>query len=171
MHLDTSTMSYQSTTIIFTIMSTCIPRWTRNKGHHRIWQICFISRYYTEYWLQLHYMTNVMILTAIVNFPFLCSNIPLSPYGVYISQWIRYARACFACGDFSKRGKLLAKKLMLQGYNESRLSHHFANSTVVIMALFVITNYHLYICWMTCFIEFVRLSFPYWLWRRVIPYT
>jgi hypothetical protein len=47
---------------------------------------------------------------AIVNFSFLCSNIPLSPaYGVYISQLIRYARACFAYEDFSKRGKLLTK--------------------------------------------------------------
>jgi hypothetical protein len=55
---------------------------------------------------------------AIVNFPFLCtcSNIPLSPaYGVYISQLIRYARACFAYEYFSKRGKLLIKNLMLQG--------------------------------------------------------
>jgi hypothetical protein len=34
---------------------------------------------------------------GIVNFPFLCSNIPLSPaYGVCIYQLIRYARACFA---------------------------------------------------------------------------
>ena len=56
---------------------------------------------------------------TIVNFSFLCSNIPLSPaYGVYISQLIRYARACFAYEDFSKRGKLLTKKLMLQGYND-----------------------------------------------------
>jgi hypothetical protein len=47
---------------------------------------------------------------AIVNFPFLCSNIPLPPaYGVYISQLIRYARAYFAYEDFSKRGKLLTK--------------------------------------------------------------
>ena len=31
----------------------------------------------------------------IVNYPFLDSNIPSSPaYGVYISQFIRYARAC-----------------------------------------------------------------------------
>jgi hypothetical protein len=59
---------------------------------------------------------------AIVNFPFLCRNIPLSPaYGVYISQLVRYARACFAYEDFSKGGKLLTKKLMLQGYNESHL--------------------------------------------------
>jgi hypothetical protein len=33
---------------------------------------------------------------AIVNFPFLCSNIPLSSvYGVSISQLIGYARTCF----------------------------------------------------------------------------
>jgi hypothetical protein len=39
---------------------------------------------------------------AIVNFPLLCSNIPLSPdYGVY--------------EDFSKRSRLLTNKLMLQG--------------------------------------------------------
>jgi hypothetical protein len=75
---------------------------------------------------------------AIVNFPFLCSNIPLSPaYGVYISELIRYARACFAYEDFLKRGKLLTHKLMLQGY-ESR--HHFANSTVAIMTFFAIKN-------------------------------
>ena len=47
---------------------------------------------------------------AIVNFPFLCSNILLSPaYGVYISQLIRYARACYAYDDFLKRGQLLTK--------------------------------------------------------------
>jgi hypothetical protein len=41
---------------------------------------------------------------AIVNFHFLCSNIVLSPtYGVYISQFIQYTIACFACADFSKR--------------------------------------------------------------------
>ena len=44
-HLDISMMSYQSTIIIFTIMSTYISRSTRNKQHHRIWQICFTSRY------------------------------------------------------------------------------------------------------------------------------
>jgi hypothetical protein len=36
------------------------------------------------------------------------------------------------------------------------------------MTLFVITNYQKLICWMICFIFFVRLAFPYWLWRRVI---
>ena len=51
---------------------------------------------------------------AIVNFPFLCSNVPLSLY-VYVSQLIRYARACHAYDDFLKRGQLLTKKLMMQG--------------------------------------------------------
>jgi hypothetical protein len=68
---------------------------------------------------------------AIVNFPFLCSNIPLLPaYGVYISQLIRYARACFAYEDSSKRGKLLTEKLMLQGYNLVQ-GHHFASNYLV----------------------------------------
>jgi hypothetical protein len=63
---------------------------------------------------------------AIVNFPFLCSNIPISPaYGLYISQLIRYARACFTYEDFSNRDKLHTKKLMLQGYNESCLESSF----------------------------------------------
>jgi hypothetical protein len=39
------------------------------------------------------------------------------------------------------------------------------------MTLFRITNYHWSICWMICFIQFVRLSFPYWIWRRLFPYT
>jgi hypothetical protein len=66
-----------------------------------------------------YYMTNVF---AIVIFPFLCSDIALSPvYGKYISQLIQYARACFAYENFSKWGQLLTRKLMLQDYNEGRL--------------------------------------------------
>jgi hypothetical protein len=67
-------------------------------------------------------MTKVMILTL----QFLCSNIPLSSaYGVYVSQLIRYTRICFVYEDFSKRGKLLTNKLMMQGYNESRVKSSF----------------------------------------------
>ena len=58
----------------------------------------------------------------IVNFPFLDSNIPSSPaYGVFISQLIRYARACTNYKDFVARGKLLSTKLLDQGYNIKRL--------------------------------------------------
>ena len=63
---------------------------------------------------------------SIVNFPYLCSNIPSSPaYSVYVSQLIRYARACSAYDQFLNRGKLLTDKLLLQGFQQSRLMAAF----------------------------------------------
>ena len=53
----------------------------------------------------------------IVNFPFICSNIPTAPaYGVYLSQMIRYSRACGSYQDFLDRGLLLTRKLLNQGF-------------------------------------------------------
>ena len=53
----------------------------------------------------------------IVNFPFICNSIPAAlVYGVYISQMIRYSRACGCCQDFLDRGFLLTRKLLNQGY-------------------------------------------------------
>jgi hypothetical protein len=53
----------------------------------------------------------------IVNIPFICSNIPAAPvYGVYISQMIRYSRACGSYQDFLDRGLLLTRKLLNQGF-------------------------------------------------------
>ena len=53
----------------------------------------------------------------IVNFPFLCSNIPSSPaYGVYVSQLIRYARASNQYESFLTRGVLFTNKLLTQIY-------------------------------------------------------
>ena len=53
----------------------------------------------------------------IVNFPFICSNIPAAPaYGVYMSQLVRYSRACISYHDFLDRGLLLTKKLLHQGF-------------------------------------------------------
>jgi hypothetical protein len=49
------------------------------------------------------------------EFPFICSNIPAAPaYGVYIyiSQLIRYSRACGSYQDFLDRGLLLTRKLL-----------------------------------------------------------
>jgi hypothetical protein len=52
----------------------------------------------------------------IVNFPFICSNIPATPaYGVYISQFMRYSRACGSYHDYRYRGLLLTRKLRNQG--------------------------------------------------------
>ena len=63
---------------------------------------------------------------SIVNFPYLCSNIPSSPaYGVFVSQLIRYARACSSYEQFLRRGKLLTNKLIKQDYQQSRLKSSF----------------------------------------------
>ena len=53
----------------------------------------------------------------VVNYPFIRSDIPASPaYGVYISQLIRYSRACVQYNDFLDRAQLLTQKLLKQGY-------------------------------------------------------
>ena len=58
----------------------------------------------------------------IVNFPFLSSNVPSAPaYGVYVSQLIRYARACSNYQDFMERKKVLTTKLLSQEYQKSKL--------------------------------------------------
>ena len=58
----------------------------------------------------------------ITNFPFLSSNIPSSPaYGVFISQLIRYARACSSYECFIRRAMWLSNKLLGQGYVEEHL--------------------------------------------------
>ena len=47
-----------------------------------------------------------------MNFPFICSNIPAAhAHGIYISQLIRYSRACGSYQDFLDSGLLLTRKL------------------------------------------------------------
>jgi hypothetical protein len=70
---------------------------------------------------QLYDKRNDFIF-SIVNFPYLCGNIPASPaYGVYISQLIGYARACLTYNQLLVRGSLLTNKLMSQEFQQSRL--------------------------------------------------
>jgi hypothetical protein len=58
----------------------------------------------------------------IVNFPFVSSNISVSPvYGGYISQLINYSRAYVQYSDFLDRAQLLTQKLLKQGYVAPRL--------------------------------------------------
>ena len=53
----------------------------------------------------------------IMKFPFICSMIPAAPaYVVYISQLIRYSRACISYQDFLDIGLLLTRKLLNQGF-------------------------------------------------------
>ena len=46
-------------------------------------------------------------------------------YGVYISQFIRYARCCSYYDDFGYRHKLLVDRLLSQGYEVKRLRNSF----------------------------------------------
>jgi hypothetical protein len=71
---------------------------------------------------------------AIVNFPFLCSNIPL------LAASIRKSMFC-VWQLFKARPT------------------HFANSTVALMTFFAITNFHWPICWIISFIPIVGSSF------------
>jgi hypothetical protein len=64
-----------------------------------------------------HYEKRDDFNFPIVDFPFICSNIRAAPaYGVYISQLIRYTRACNFYQDFLDRGLLLTRKLLNQGF-------------------------------------------------------
>ena len=63
---------------------------------------------------------------SIVNFPYLCSNIPASPaYGVFVSQLIRYCRASSKYQDFVSRSIRLVSRLTEQGYVLPRLKAAF----------------------------------------------
>ena len=61
-----------------------------------------------------HYDKRDDVNFLIVNFPFICCKIPTaSAYGVYISQLIRYFRACGSYHDFLDRGLRLTIKLLI----------------------------------------------------------
>ena len=62
----------------------------------------------------------------IVNYPFMESNIPINPaYGVYVSRLIAFARICTDFKDFAERHKLLASKLLKQGFSKQKLKKVF----------------------------------------------
>ena len=64
-------------------------------------------------------MTNVTISISTSQ---IFRNIPTSPaYGVFISQLIRYARACSSYGCFILRATRPSNKLLEQGYVKERL--------------------------------------------------
>ena len=62
----------------------------------------------------------------IVNFPFLDGDVPrLHSYGVYIPQFIRFARVCSHIDDFNTRNKCLTAKLLKQCYRYHKLRKAF----------------------------------------------
>ena len=101
------------------------------------WRIFFIHTYYIK--TVVEHVECVLttrkyikqkdangFLFHITNFPFLSSNIPSSPaYGVFISQLIRYSRACSSYECFILRARRLSSKLLKQGYLVERLKSSF----------------------------------------------
>jgi hypothetical protein len=118
----------------------------------------------------LHYMTSVMILTLqssaflfyVVIYHFHMLVVTISPSWFDIIYW-------FCVSELFKARSTTEKKLILQGYNESRLESSFCKfygryNDLVCDCKLSLT--HIHVCWVICFIPFVRLSFPYCL----IPY-
>ena len=65
--------------------------------------------------------------SEIVNCPFLDRDVPRSPsYGVYISQLVRFARACSNVDDFKNRDLFLTAKLLKQGYSYHKIQKAFS---------------------------------------------
>ena len=63
----------------------------------------------------------------IVNFPFLDGDVPTStPYRVFISQLIQFARVSSHVVDFNARNKILTAKLLRQGYPYHKLRKTFS---------------------------------------------
>ena len=61
----------------------------------------------------------------IVNFPYLCGNIPKKQsYGVFISQIIRYCRVCSEYENFIEECRLLVRKLLSQGYKKEIMKYY-----------------------------------------------
>ena len=84
--------------------------------------LCLQRQSFFTFILLLCYFTTNRIIFPTVNVPFLSSNIPSAPaYGVYVSQLIRYARACSNYQDFMERGKVLTTKLLSQEYQNTKL--------------------------------------------------
>ena len=64
----------------------------------------------------------------IVNFPFLDSDAPRStPYGVYISQLIRFARVSSHADDFNTRNKVLKQNFSDKDIDVIQFVRRFQN--------------------------------------------
>ena len=121
-HTDTSMTYCQSITKILRIIWVrCIPLNLRSKTRRRATPLL-------PTWIYSCRSSDGQLRTSlcdkrddfnfhITNFPFLGSNIPSSPaYGVFISQLIRYAKACSSYECFILRAARLSSKLLRQGY-------------------------------------------------------
>ena len=62
-----------------------------------------------------------------VNLPFLDGDVPRSPsIGVYISQFIRFAKGCSNINDFNNRNLFFTAKFLQQGYRYHKIRKAFS---------------------------------------------
>ena len=93
---------------------------TWDQLHHTEHHFCFLPRFTTVDWEGWDFNNHI------TNVSFLSSNIPSSPaYGEFISQLIRYARACSSYECFILGAWQLSIKLLKQGYIVEHLTSSF----------------------------------------------
>ena len=133
--------------------------------------ITTFTQYIHQNWKLLLWTSNGQLSTKlndkrdnfdfrIVNFPYISSNIPESTvYDAYISQSIRYARACTLYTDFICRGRALTQKLLTEGYVNNNWKFIPGNSSVATLTSFALIKFHSHSYWvMWAFHDF------YWIW-------
>ena len=113
-----------------------LSKWASSQGYYWHWKVCFLP--WHSHWnrqpgkIKKKNDKHDDFIFPIVNFSFISSNIPASPaYGVYISQLVRYSRACAQYSDFIDRVQLLTQKLLKQGYIAHKLKSSLQTSTVI----------------------------------------
>ena len=73
-------------------------------------------------------MINVTILIFKLSFPILDGDVPRStPFGVYISQLIRFARASSYVSDFNTHNKLLLRNFLNKAIGIVNVAKPFLN--------------------------------------------
>ena len=101
--------------------------WTSDQGHYREHHFCFVLRFTTvdlEGWSTSHFHLRQTRWFQFSHHK--RSVLPSSPaYGVFISQLIRYARACSSYKCFILSARRLSSKLLKQGYLVERLKSPF----------------------------------------------
>jgi hypothetical protein len=150
-----------------------------NKRHWRDWmedtkKIPLRAKYqwdnHTEHNNWKYYDRRDYFNFPIVNFPFICSNIPAAPaYRLYISQLIRYSRACGSYQGFVDRGFCQQGSYWTKGSSWLSWSLHFESFTVATITWLAVMEYLCHkwprIC-STCRNHFLVLS-PFMTYHRV----
>ena len=112
-----------------------LSKWSWSQGYYWHWKVCFLP-WHSPWNRQPRKIKKKNLRQTrwlhISNFFFISSNISASPaYGVYISQLIRYSRACAQYSDFIDRVQLLRQTFLKQGYIAHKLKSSLQTFTVI----------------------------------------